>query len=199
MTRSQLPVIGEPSSSGGRLGAAHLCEPQIIEAHGRPVSAQTDGHMKLSGCSVMARACNCEPHCKCRRGPAGEAEAASSSEGESSAEEEEVDEEALAARRAALRARSVKYECENCHELRSLPTLSAFLSATCSVHRPARACTVWLCRAQQEQEVEVLAEAPDAADEVRQCVHLHTMTSHAKPCSKPLQSWLLPLGLPGSL
>jgi hypothetical protein len=66
--------------------------------------------MKLSGCSVVARACNCQAHRMCRRGPAGE-EAASSSEGESSAEEEEVDEEALAARRAALRARSADCVC----------------------------------------------------------------------------------------
>ena len=74
---------------------------------------QTDENMKLSGYGVLARACNCELHCMCRRGPAGETEAASSSEGESSAEEEEVDEEALAARRAALRARSAESESES--------------------------------------------------------------------------------------
>jgi hypothetical protein len=43
---------------------------------------------------------------------------------------------------------------------------------------------VSLCRAQQEQEVEVLAEAPDAADEVWQLDHLQTVTSKPNPAQR---------------
>ena len=90
----------------------------------------------------------------CRRGPAGEAEAASSSEGESSAEEEEVDEEALAARRAALRARSVETEFgrlpraarpadRHCLSLRSVPFQRGCALCGCAGRSRSRRWRCW--------------------------------------------------------